>query len=546
MSRLKQALFFHRYLVLLLVGFVVMAQVFPLRVQAVEPYTYAAGVEGYYNIATTFATAQPDKNLPNFSRYHPNHPLLHLATGYLHDLTGIGGMELFKAFNLLAALSALVLVYLLVLQLDLRRETALLTTLATLFMYAFWVGALSAEVHLPAVALQLLSVRYLVKYLQSTAAAHRHLRVATLFFALATAVHLATCFWGFAFAAAVLSHKAQSRLRIWAECALIYSLIMLLVYGLMLVTILKIDSFDLYKATMFIYSHLLHVRYSGLDWLVTLVKAFAQSMVFGFGIWPLLLKILWGGFVVAGLREVWRSKNPTAIKVLILVWPVAYVASHAIFGARADSIHSWLFTLPALLLAFAFLLDRVLSGAELRVYAIAALLLVGTNNFIFGVLPNSLLQRTDYQFVEDPQVLLAGNEVEKPDARQLPVLILMKYPAVTFADIWYLGSRLGYKNQLPLVYCCGKQGYREILRGYIERNAEFFLVADEIGDEVPQLLSESGRSFRLLLEKRGEITRNSLVSSLYFERPAGHKNLKELQIYFATSQVRVSPQATGR
>jgi hypothetical protein len=24
----------------------------------------------------------------------------------------------------------------------------------------------------------------------------------------------------------------------------------------------------------------------------------------------------------------------------------------------------------------------------------------------------------------------------------------MKYPAVTFSDIWYLGSRLGYKKQV--------------------------------------------------------------------------------------------------
>jgi hypothetical protein len=266
MGKLKAKLFLHRYLLLLLVSFVALAQAFPLRVQAVEPYTYAAGVDGYYNVATTFATAQPDKKLPNFSRYHPNHPLLHFSAGYLHDLTGIGGMELFKAFNLIAALCSLVLIYLLVMQLGLKRETALFTTLAAIFMYAFWVGALSAEVHLPAVALQLLSARYLVKYLQSTAAAHRNLRVATLFFALATAVHLATCFWGLAFAAALLSHKVQNRWRIWAECALIYTLIILFVYGLLLVKILEIESFDLYKATMLIYSHLLHVRYSGLEW----------------------------------------------------------------------------------------------------------------------------------------------------------------------------------------------------------------------------------------------------------------------------------------
>lgn len=546
MTWLRQRVYADRYLLLLIAVFAILSQIFPLRVQAVEPYTYAAGVDGYYNVATTFATAQPEVKLPDFSRYHPNHPLLHLAAGVLHDWTGIGGLQLFKAFNLIAALIALWLIYHLVMGLGLSRNTALLTSIAAGFTYIFWVGALSAEVHLPAVALQLLSARYLVKFLQGQPGSHRNLRFAALFFALATAFHLAALFCGFAFAAAVLMQKMQNRWRVLLECAIIYALIVLFVYGVLLVAVLRIESFTIYKATMLIYSHLLHIRYSGFEWVVTLFKSFAHALVFGFSVWSWALKIMWLGAILLGMVAIARAQRPIAQKVLLLTWPVAYIVSHAIFGARADSIHSWLFTLPALLVALAFLFERLLAGVEARIYLIAFVCLIGANNFIAGVLPNSLLKESDFQFAEDPQALLAGHGIEKPAARELPLLVLMKYPAVTFPDIWYLGSRLGYKNQTPLVYCCGKQGYQQILRSLMEKHDEFFLLTDEISDELPELFGQSKRDFRVLLEKRGEIARNSLVSSLYFERPAGYQNLKELRIFYATANPALSRSAPAR
>jgi hypothetical protein len=536
----------HRYVILLLIAFTVLAKVFPLQVQAVEPYTYAAGVDGYYNVATTFAAAQPGTSLPDFSRYHPNHPLLHLAAGGIHDLTGVAGMTILKAFNLISALACILLIYTLVAQLGFSRSVALLTAAAFMTMYVVWVGALSAEVHLPAIALQLISASYLLKYFAAPSGAHRLLRLATLFFALATAVHLAAFFWGFAVAVAVISHRTENRWRIWSECALIYSSVVLLVYAVFLVLILKIDSFSLYRSTMFIYSHLLHVRFTGVEWLTVLLKAFGHSMVFGFSVWSFTLKAVWAGAVVAGIAALWRSQAAQPVKILLTAWPIAYVFSHAAFGARADSIHSWLFTVSGILPALAFLFHRLLERAELRIYLLAFLLCIAVNNLVFGILPNSRLKPADYVYVEDPQILLSGNGIQKPEARKLPVMVLAKFPQLTFPEIWHLGTELGFKNQVHLIYCCGKQGYQSRLGQYISTAPEFFLVVDEINDEVPALLQKHARVYRMLSEKRGEVDRTALVTSLYFERYAVRNNDKELRVFYVNGFLPVNPPAPGR
>jgi len=61
---------------------------FPLSIQAMESYAYAASAEGYYNLANTFAIAAEGARIPDFSQYHPNHPLPHLIASVLYRSTG--------------------------------------------------------------------------------------------------------------------------------------------------------------------------------------------------------------------------------------------------------------------------------------------------------------------------------------------------------------------------------------------------------------------------------------------------------------------------
>ncbi len=543
MQLILQQIRAHRYLLLLLVVFAVFTRIFPLRVQAIEPYLYAASAEGYYDLSTTFAAAQPGVRLPNFSGYHPNHPLLHAVVALVHRITGIGALQLFKAMNLMAALCCLSLVYVISLKLRWPRPVALFNAGVLAATYAFWVGALSGEVHLVAVALQLASMLFLVKFLQGEEKAGTSLRIATLLFALSVSVHLAAVFWGISFAAAVLVHPGPNRPRLYVQCISIFAFVLLAVYGVLLVAILKIDSFAVYKSTMMIYTYLQHVRYTGLEWIITLLKSMGQSLAFGLSWWAVLLKMTLGILFVAGVWQLSRGRAVRGIKVLLLCWPIAYIFSHAVFGARADSIHSWLFTITGLVFAFGFLAERIIGRPELRIYLVLFIGIVAGNNLLFGILPNSRLTNSEFLYAEDPQVLLSGNGIDLAGAHRVPLVVLAKDPVLTFPEIWNLGSQLGYKNQVHFIYCCGKNGYREPLAEYARVTAEFFLLVDEISDEMPQMLEALGRKYRLLAEKRGEVNPATLVSSIYFERTKGYRIRKEVRIYYVHGVV-AEPTAT--
>lgn len=532
MHRVLQLVGAHRYVLLLLVVFTSLTRVFPLRLQPIEPYLYAASAEGYYDLSTTFAASQPGGALPNFSRFHPNHPLLHVVVGFLHDITGIGALALFKAFNLAAALCSLLLVYAIALRLTQLLAVAALTATLLASTYAFWVGTLSGEVHLVAVALQLGSALFIVKYLQGAPKPRAMLRIATLLFALSVSVHLAAIFWGIAVFVAVVMHPMPKRAKLYLECSAIFAGVVLIVYGLLFVSLLKIKSFAEYKSTLMIYTYLQHVRYFGFEWFVVLMKSAGQSLFFGFSVWAVAFKVIIGLFVVAAGYTFWLSRATRAIKFLMLSWLPVYIFSHGVFGARADSIHSWLFSITGVVLLTALISDRIIRRPELRIYLVLLLGIVAANNLIFGILPNSLLDRSEYLYAEDPQVLLSGNGIELAGAKKLPLVVLAKDPVLTFPEIWHLGSHLNYKNQVHFIFCCGKMGYVEPLTQFTRITPEYFLLVDEISDEIPHMLEASGRHFRLLAERRGEVNPAVLVSSIYFERPAGYRIRKEMRMYY--------------
>src|SRR5687767_10276803 len=95
----------HKWILLILFVAAALFVAFPLQLQSMEAYSYAASIEKYYNIATTFALTQGEY-LPDFGRYHPNHPLGHVLAGLAYDWLKIPALDWMRFTNIVSTLAA--------------------------------------------------------------------------------------------------------------------------------------------------------------------------------------------------------------------------------------------------------------------------------------------------------------------------------------------------------------------------------------------------------------------------------------------------------
>ncbi len=527
-------------LIVLLAVYSLLLIFFPLKMQAIESYNYAAGAEGIYSLASTFQSSQPDIKLPDFSRYHPNHPILHALAGFIFDRTKIPTLTIFKAVNFLSSLVALAIFYLLCLKLWERRgrvgKAALVAaTAATSVMaasHAFWMAALSGEVHLAALACFLGAVYFLVCYL-SVGEKHgdKYLIWAAVCAAVALALHLVVAFVLPMAIAVLWEQRWRKQWKLYLVAGLIIALVAGLIYGVLLIYVLGIDSFRQYYGTIFVYKFLRHVRYEGLEWYWIFIKSWAHVIIYGFSSWGAILQVLFAGLYLAGFAAILKSTLMKPIKMLLVLWPACYLGMHLLFNTRADGINYWHFALPGTFIAVGYAFHALHRRGLLRLLIYATPAAVFAANFSGAVFPNTSLKEKDYLYIQDPARMLkeSGRAIQVlPDHK---VAVLTKDPVLTFPEIYRLASEFGFRNQELFIFCCGKTGYVEPLRNWIATHNSFFLVVDEHTAEIGQMLTDAHKKFIVLQEVSGEIQHNWLAASIYFQRPADYRIFKNIRIF---------------
>lgn len=509
----------HRIFALGAIVYALILAFLPLQRQAMETYAYSAAIEGYYNLSKTFNLYMQSEQIPDISRWHPNHPLPGFFAGIMYDHFGISALNWFRGWNLFWAIGLITVFYRFMLTLKFSNKTSALGALLLGITHGIWTMALSAETHLPALALAVVAADYLVKYLLDGAPGK--LLCSAMIFSLATGFHLAAGLLVIPAFLALLSHGWRKE---YAGAAAAFIAGFLFFYLLCPVVILRIGSIHQFNQTLLMYKHLVHQRYEGLYWFWIAMLTFLRSIIYidaaqvGSAIVVLILTLytIWTG-----------ARNLIAVRpvrILLIGVPLTYLFSHMVLGARPDGVNGWLFTLPALLALFAaaFAQGRGLRRLVLPV-VLSGLFVV---NLIGVVLPNALMHSNQVYFFTPPANL----------GKETPVGFVIDNPVLTYAEIWNAGTHFGLRNQTVFLPCCGEQNVRDNVAQWLLRNRDrFLLISDQAGEQVPELLRQLGIAFSVTLSQQSLVEQRLVPSSIYTEYPSNGIMTKMLRVYVPAS-----------
>jgi|GEM_PF-2603606 len=504
--------------------YAVLLAIFPLQIQVMESYAYAAGVEGYYNLSQTFALAQPGKNLPDISLYHPNHPLGHLLPAVLHRAYGFDAMALFRLRNGISALVFLAFFFMAAMRLVGHRAAVITATLCVMFTYVFWGAALSGETQIPALALLMATTYFLLRFFEpETGGRVKQLMVAAVCYVFAGGSHLSSIMFSLpaGLAALVYSHRRwQWKLYAVAVAVIIggYGLF----YGLLFVRLLHIDSLEMYLRTFFIYDPILQRQYSTADWWLETGYSLLRALSYSDSVWGGAARISGVTVIVMGYIALWRSRAVPAVKFLLIAWPVSQLVVQVAVKGRPDGVNFWLFLLPPFFLAAAFGLRSIIVLSRGYFFLPVIVAVFAASNFFSAILPNSSLNKSEFIYLE-----------KHPEyARNPPLAVVVSQPVLTFAEIWWAGSRLGLRQQEIFFPCCGETDAAARLANWAAARGEFLLMSDEAGPGLgSKVAADDKLHCRLLQNSSGEFSAALIPVTVHADFPAGRSLRKQLRIY---------------
>jgi hypothetical protein len=511
-----------------LLSYILILLLFPMSLQTMESYAYAAAAEGYYNLSSTFVAMHENIRIPDFSHYHPNHPLPHLIASALYHITGTSALQVFRAMNFVGTVVFVCFHYGLALRVLQRKSKAAMATALSGVTYAVWASALSGEVQMFALALLMAGFYFLAKFFQAPAdTTNTSLHLAALFYLLAVAFHQASFFAGVPAAFAALLHSRTRRsLWLYARVAAMIIVGWVLFYVVLLVLMLDIDSFRQYLDTLFVYRLILTREYAGNEWLGLLTGAAMRSVSFAdFGI-SYLLALAFFSSALAGFWHMFRSELPKPVWILLAGLPIFQILLQLAVRGRPDGINFWLFLIPCFSLAVFSMPSARTESPGNTIFGWLLILLIALANFHYFFLPNHRL--TPEEAIYSRQVKLLHS---------MPVAVIVHEPVLTFAEGWSLGSESGLRRQTWFLPCCGEKDYEKKLAEWLARHDEFLLLSDSVRARELHLPETQFQS-EVFIHRQGKIAATTVPRSVYFTSAPGEYYPKELLLVRARHRVK--------
>ena len=517
----------HHLLGLVLFGALCLYIFFPLQFQAPEPYNYATAIEGYFGNSFGFELAQGQK-LPDFGRYHPNHPLGHVLAGWAYDWLRVPALAWMRFVNILGALFAGLFLYQISRCLDLAKSASALAVGLFLATNCGIFTVLSGEWHIPAIALSLAGIRQIFVYVDGGTV--RHLYRASFLLAVASCYHLWAFFYLIPISIVLLFVRPIKKF--WREmmsAAFLIFMLLLIVYVVIPVVLFRFRTSEEFLRTFFMYKYLSHAHYHGLEWLQIAARALLHASVYN----PLKLKgtdpfvLMFFVSLAFVFWKFYRSKGALYRKAIIMLiplwWPIMQLAT----GARPDGLLGWLFALPFICL----MIVKAISGIHRRsIYISTGLtVVVFTWNFAFAYFPNSQSKGENiFYFNLPPQVPAAT-----------PVAFVIGEPLLMMGEVWYAGSKLGYRNQMHFMPCCGENNYLGRLKRWALENPGFVLVSDGRQPVIESFLRAQGLQYKLWSDRQGDWPSALVLTTLYVQHKAPNFYPKRLTIWVPENLLRL-------
>lgn len=491
----------------------------PLQLQAMEPYAYAAAIEKYFRLSDTFALAQ-GQYIPEFGRYHPNHPIGHTLAALAYDYLGIPALDWIRCINIGSAILSGWQIYLIGRQLGLHRLGSTVAAGIFLSTHGTFIAVFSGEWHMPAVALSLAGFLNALLYIKGKRIFS--FAVSALFLTVAVCYHFAAISY-FAPTGCLLLflNIASGRWRSTLVVGSIVALVLLNAYLVIPWILFSLDSIQDWARIFLIYRYLDHIRYVGLEWPIfafrTVYHAFMQILPeMTFKDWLVL------PFTIATLLSVWRfSTNrrfgpKRALFLSILIW---WPLAQWIFGARANGLNGWLFSTPLLCITFADVFMRLPRRLLFLSSALVASLFFW--NFFHFVWPNHTKAEDETFLFQPPRTM----------ARETPVAFVVGELVYAMPEIWYAGSKLGFRNQATFLPCCGEHGYRRRLRRWLRENPGAVIVTDSAPEITEGFLRSEGFRYSRWLDRTVTWPANFIPATIFLQRDPKYQYNKRLVIW---------------
>lgn len=521
--KVKESLRDHLVICVIITVFASIYLTLPLSLQACEVYDYAAAIEKYYRNSVGFSLSQ-GFDLPDFGRYHPNHPLGHVLAAGAYDFLSIPAMTWLKFSNITGAIMAGIFLYLLQLQMKIFRALSAAAVAFFLGTYCGLFTVLSGEWHMPALALSLGAYWQLVKYSENRLV--RHLYIASVLFSAAVCYHLAAFFYVVPLTIGMLACDYKKRdYQAFLISGLIVAIPMLLVYVIVPFIIFSFQSFEEFKRTFFAYKHLSHARYDGLDWLVMAARTICHSFVYSLATNNLIYIFSLFFMIVIALAS-WAFCYLRFARIqsfLVVGTPIWWIGAHWVTGARPDALLGWLFALPFLCIVFIQVLSRIRLAGRFLAYSIPFAALFW--NVYAAILPNSLSRPENASFVAMPKNLDSNT----------PIAFVVSHPVLTQVEIWHTGSKLGFRNQTHFMPCCGENNYFARLKRWTSQNPGFVIIADGRHDAIENFLASQKIPYKRWLDVRADWPSTLVPTTLFVQHKAAPFYRKSLTIWVPTS-----------
>lgn len=513
----------HRLLFLVLAAAAVLFVAFPFQLQSMEAYSYAASIEKYYNIATTFALAQGEY-IPDFGRYHPNHPLGHVLAGLAYDWLKIPALNWIRFTNILSALAAAVFVYLLSLQTGFSRGLSTTASALLLTTHASLLAVYSGEWHMPSLALSLAGTWQVLFFaLNGT---RKQLYFGASLLCVAVCYHTAALSYSVCLAVLLaFIRKNEWRQLLFVGAAALFVIVS--VYFVIPFLVLHVEKPSDFLRAFFMYAHLDYKRFNGFAWLFAAMQTLFHSFFFIPATIPMMnwLAIpFFLGIGAAGWRF-FRSRVKIPIKVLFIFmlfgWPIAL----AIAATRANAIYSWIFMSPLLCLVMAYALHS-LRKRLIIMAAIVPLFLLAWN-FYHLIIPNHFYKREDVYLFKIPENM----------PKTTPIAFVVNELVLTISEIWYAGSELNYRNQNVFYPCCGEDSYLFRLRRWLRANPGAIIISDGTPEIIERFLQGEKLEYARWYDRRVNWPASLLPATLYFIRAPEYRYQKRLIAWLPTGRL---------
>ena len=488
-GRMKILFIQHPVLIIILLLAAAFFFLFPLRLQALEPYVYAAGIEGYYDFSRMFSLAAGEL-LPDFGRYHPNHPIGQALAAFAFDSLGIPALAWMRGINTLSALSVGYFLYFLCLGLRLEKFKANLAVSMFYSTHFAALATLSGEWHMPALALNVAGVWRLVIYLEERRS--RFLFEATALMTLGACYHLNASFIMVYLGIMLLFVRPPWKFPIEITiAALIFFIPILLAYVVVPIYLFKLSSTSDFLNLFFVYTKLRSTPYTGMDWILIALKTFSHGFAFTYpgmhysSVFVLsfvsLFLVLIGSFARTTLMPPFRW--------LFVALPFIWFFGPRIINSRPDALNGWLFIIPYL--SIVIVVGWCEFSRILQPLLVAAIIIMFAWNFGHWIIPNSSKTREEVFLFDLPASV----------PKSTPVGFIIHQPPFLFPELWHAGSELGYRNQATFLPCCGERDHMDKLAEWIKLNKNAILVSDADFLQLENLFHAQGRHYKRLIDR---------------------------------------------